>query len=144
MNDPPRDPREPILRREDWVEIATFSVLISASVLAVFGIALLVIEATTRQAVSIAFLALAGAQLVHVFNMRSRTENLVSNQITRNRYVWWALAICIGLLAAALFVPALADVLGLETPSGTGWLLVAAGTLTPLVGGQIARNLLRR
>ena len=143
MRRSPRDAAEPILRRRDWLHIVAYSFVICVSVLTVFALALLWMEADTAEAVSIAFLALAGAQLLHVFNMRDRSEHAFRNQVTRNRYVWAALAICVVLLAAAIHLPALANVLALQPPSAAGWQLVIAGATAPLLVGQLASAILK-
>lgn len=137
MRQRPRDPAEPILRRGDWIKIAGYSVTMCASILAAFALALVWLKVDTAEAVSIAFIALAGAQLVHVFNMRDRSEGLFVNQITRNRYIWAALALCIVLLAIAVHVPAVANILSLQSPSFAGWQLVVAATFAPLLISQV-------
>ena len=55
-------------------------------------------EAPPEQAVSVSFLVLATGQLWHVFNARDSSEPVFCNEITRNRYVWGAIALCAGLL----------------------------------------------
>ena len=137
MREPPRDAREPVLRRADWIRIGSFSLLISACVLSVFALAQLWLGLGIDESVTIAFLTLAGAQLVHVFNMRDGSEHLLSNQITRNRFVWWACVICLALLALALYVPAASHLLGLHALSVSGYALVATGIGTTLFAGQI-------
>jgi Ca2+-transporting ATPase len=47
------------------------------------------------RAVTLSFLSLVLAQLWHVFNMRDRGTHLIRNDITRNPYVWGALALCV-------------------------------------------------
>jgi Ca2+-transporting ATPase len=81
-------------------------------------------------------LTLACAQLWHVFNMRDRESGLFRNPITRNPYVWGALALCVLLLIAAVYVPLLADVLAVVDPGLDGWALVLGMSLIPLALGQ--------
>jgi Ca2+-transporting ATPase len=115
--------------------------VISASILTAFALALLWLGVETAEAVSIAFLALALAQLLHVFNMRDHREPWSNNQITRNAYVWGAIVLCLVLLAIALYVPVVADILELQAPSIAGWQLVIAAAVAPLLIGQcINRN----
>lgn len=47
------------------------------------------------------------------------------------------IALCLALLMVAVYVPFLAGILSVTPPSPTGWLLIAAGSLTPLVVGQL-------
>ena len=80
---------------------------------------------------------------------RSVLYLMTCKQITRNRFVWGALVICLVLLAVALYVPVIAGILSLEPPSPRGWQLVAVGSVAPLIAGQaiilltdLAHNLL--
>ena len=52
-------------------------------------------------------------------------EALCSNEVTRNPYVWSALAICLLLLVVACHIPAIAGVLHLVAPDARLWTLVA-------------------
>ena len=59
------------------------------------------------------------------------------NDVTRNPYVWGALALCLGLIGMAHWLPSLADILGLPDPGPQGLALSAAASLVPLLLGQI-------
>jgi Ca2+-transporting ATPase len=99
---------------------------------------------TKEQAVTVSFLTLASAQLWHVFNMRDPGSRLFRNDITRNRFIWGALALCSGLLVAAVYVPALALVLRTVDPGIKGWILVIVMSLIPLAIGQVAKSIRRK
>ena len=62
-----------------------------------------------------------------------------NNEITRNPYVWAAVALCVGILLAAMFYPPLATVLSLEPIDARGWVLVIVASLIPLVVGRVHR-----
>ncbi len=141
MERPPRDPEEPILTRRHWGVITGYSTLITIAVLAVLAIALTSLGMVQDRAVTLSFLTLAFAQLWHVFNMRDSDSNLLSNDVTRNPYVWGALALCIALLLAAVYVPFLADLLGVVNPGLRGWALVIGASLMPLLIGQVLQEL---
>jgi Ca2+-transporting ATPase len=136
MKKPPRDPQEPVLTRDHWQAIGGYGALITFSVMGAFALAFNGLEVAERKAVTISFLTLAFAQLWHVFNMREAGSSMLRNEVTRNPYVWGALALCIGLLAAAVYFPILADLLKTEDPGLTGWSLVIVASLIPLVIGQ--------
>jgi Ca2+-transporting ATPase len=136
MRHPPRDPDEAILTRDHWLAISGFGVLIAASVLAAFGIALVGLQMDVAQAVTVSFLSYAFARLWHLFNMRSLDSGILRNNVIESPYVWSAIVLCIVLILAALYVPPLASLLQLRPPTGQQWLLVAAASLTPLVLGQ--------
>ena len=55
--------------------------------------------------------------------MRPRGSGIWRNAVTENRYVWLALALCLGLIAGATQVPMLASALQLAAPAAEGWML---------------------
>jgi P-type Ca2+ transporter type 2C len=139
MKRPPRDPGESIMTRRHWYRMGGYGLLITAAVLGALALALKWLGMAREQAVTVSFLTLAFAQLWHVFNMRDRESNLLRNEITRNRYVWGALSLCILLLLLAVYLPGLSDVLKVADPGPSGWALVAVMSLLPLVLGQIGK-----
>ncbi|MGF1507471.1 MAG: cation transporting ATPase C-terminal domain-containing protein [Anaerolineae bacterium] len=58
--------------------------------------------------------------------------------MTTNLYVWGALVLCSLLLVGTVYVPFMSKVLNTVNPGAQGWLLIAGGSLFPLVVGQIA------
>ena len=98
--------------------------------------ALKLLEVENQEAVSIAFLTLAFAQLWHAFNMRDPQSRFLSNEITRNPYIWGSIGLCSLLLVIAVFLPGLSSVLKILPPGKEGWLLIAVMSLVPLILGQ--------
>lgn len=141
MRQPPRDPREPVLTRRHWRRIAAEGALIAAAVLGSLWIAARGIGLEPRQATTVAFLTLAMAQLWHVFGMRDRGSSWWNNEVTRNRWVWAALGLCSLLLALALWVPPIAEVLSVVDPGPHGLLLALGMSLLPAVPVGLARGL---
>ncbi len=133
----PRPAQEAILTRGHWITIATHGAFITAAVLGAFAAALLYLRLDVESAVTVSFLTLALAQLWHVFNMRDPQSGFVRNDIVRNPYVWGALLLCLALLAAAMFIPALSRLLAIVPLDGRAWGIVLAGSLAPLLLGQI-------
>jgi Ca2+-transporting ATPase len=136
MERPPRDPREAIVTRENWFAIAGYGLLITAAVLGALALAIYGLGLPDEEAITISFLTLALAQLWHVFNMREPGSRLLRNDITRNVFVWGALALCLVLVLAAAYVPGLSDVLQVQAPGLKGWGLVLGMSLLPLLVGQ--------
>ena len=136
MTKPPRDPAESILDRPRWILIGVLGASITIATLGAFACALFGLGLDTGPAVSVAFLTLALAQLWNVFNVRDHDSGLLRNEVTQNRYVWAAIALCLGLIGFAIWFPPLADLLGLPDPGHAGLFLAAAASLVPLVLGQ--------
>lgn len=87
--------------------------------------------------VTVSFLTLAFAQLLHVFNMRGWRSPLLVNAVTSNPYVWGAVALCTGILLLAVYAPPLASALHIVPPDLAGWGLVAGASLAPLLVGMV-------
>ena len=136
MSHPPRSIHDPIVGRSQWRMIGFYSILITSVVLGSFVLARAWLGMSDGQAVTVAFLVIAVAQLLHVFNMSESGSRAFDNEITRNPYVWLAVALCGLILAAAMFAPGLSSVLSLEPIDRHGWLLVAFASLVPLVVGR--------
>jgi len=141
---PPRDPGEPILTRGHWSAVVGYGFVIAASVLGTFAYALLVMELDTASAVTVSFLTFGFARLWHVFNMRSAISGTFVNEVTRNPYIWWAIMLCGVLLAAAVFVPGLAELLDVVPPTGAQWLLILVGGFIPVLVVQPFKIILGR
>lgn len=142
MKQKPRDRSEPILARRHWMAILLYGIIISLTILGVFWLSLTRLNFPEDKAITLSFLTLAFGRLWHVFNMRESNSGVLSNEVTRNRYVWLALLICIGLLSMSVYLTPLANVLKLVNPGLQGWGIILAGSLIPLVVGQILKAII--
>ncbi len=136
MKQSPRNPNEPILTRAYWLATGGYAIVIAVVVLGGFATALLYFGMEREQAVTISFVSLSLARLSHVFNMRDQNSGAVQNEITRNPFIWGALAVCLGLLAIALYLPGLHQILGLVYPTAAGWAIILVVAILPLLVGQ--------
>ena len=134
---PPRNPREPLLGTPQWLFIAGYGALLTASTLAALLIGRYGLKLEGDALVSVSFLTLAFAQLWHVFNMRGRGSRTFRNAVTRNPYVWIAVALCTAILLLAVYVPPLASALHVVPPDRAGWTLVVAASMAPLLMGML-------
>jgi Ca2+-transporting ATPase len=137
MERPPRDPREPVLAGRHWLGIAAYGGVMTACSLGAHACSVLGLGYGDARAISVAFLTLAFAQVVHVFNMRDRGSPFFRNEITRSPWVWGAVGLCAALLLAAVYVPALSHVLRLPPPDARGWLVILLFSLGPLAPSAI-------
>ncbi|MCF8017450.1 MAG: cation-transporting P-type ATPase [Chromatiaceae bacterium] len=148
MQQPPRAPDEPILMRRHWGAVGGYGALIAATVLIAFAIALGPMQLDTAHAVTISFLTFGFARLWHVLNMRDTESPLLLNEVTRNPYVWIAIAVGVALLIVATYITPLAAILSIEIPTLGEWLLILGFSLLPLIlvqlGKLVAHHLIRR
>ena len=143
MRQPPRDPSEPVLSRRHWIGIGGYGVVFAGAVLGALFWATQGLGLDGEAAVTVSFLTLAFGQLWHVFNMRQPESGVLSNEVTRNRYVWAAVGFCVLLLFGAVYIPGVSQVLEVQPPSAEAWGIIALMSLVPLVVGQVVLGVRR-
>ena len=131
----PRDPSEPILTRGHWLAVAGYGMAITAAVLGALAVARYALGLPIEVSVTMSFVTLGFAQLWHVFNMRDLGSGPLANDIVKNPFIWGALALCTGLLVAAVYLPGLSKVLKTEPLTSRQWSwALAMSTLPWLLG----------
>lgn len=141
---PPRDPKQSLLSRSQWIGIGLQSVGLAAATFAALIAARVWLGLDSDAVVTVTFLTLAFAQLWHVFDMRHPMSRLLSNDIVRNPWIWGALAPCTALLVIPAYTPALAGILGLTPPTAAMWAVVMACSLAPMIVTQIVQSVMGR
>ncbi len=141
MQKSPKNPDEPILNKKNWLQIGLYAVILMISISGGYFYAHYVWEESEEIKNNIAFFSLAIAQLIHVFNMREAKEHFFNNQVTRNKYIWMALALCFAALFAAYFIPQVAEVLSFERLEWRAWSLIIICSLIPFVVIQLLKLL---
>lgn len=139
MERPPRDPKYLIVSNRDWITISLYAAAMTFAVIAAIIYCNRFISTDIKIVNNVAFITLAFAQLFHVFNMSSANSNLFVNDITKNKFVWIALIICISLLALVYGIPKMRLVLGLNELSAEVWLIAILAGLIPLILVQFYR-----
>ncbi|GEN00894.1 ATPase [Methylobacterium radiotolerans] len=134
---PPRDPKEPILGRPQWVRIILHAAGMTAATFGGLAVAEFWLDLDRASVVTVTFLTLAFAQLWQVFNMRASGSKPFRNEVTRNPWVWAALLLCTALLVGPAYLSAVAAVLGLAPLDWIGWTLVLSASLAPLAVVQL-------
>jgi Ca2+-transporting ATPase len=127
-----RNPDDPILSRSNWISIFMYSAVMTATILAGYYYSVHYLADSYEEANTIAFFSLALAQLIHPFNLTSAGDSFFRNPIFRNSFLWIAIVLCLILLAVALFVPFLQDVLNLAMPKPRSWLIIMLASIAPM------------
>ena len=120
------------------------SLVLTAATFGALALARITLALDAEATVTVSFLTLAFAQLWHVFNMRDPRANPFDNEVTRNPWVWGALALCTALLALPPYVPPLAHVLHLVPPTPAMWAVVFAMSMVPVIVMQAVLLVLAR
>lgn len=142
MQRPPRNPAEPLMTPAFGWLIVWQGALLAGSTLAAFAVGMRwygVEGEGLRHAVTVAFMTLAMAQVLHAFSARSRTRSALRSRLFTNGWLWGATAICLALQIAAVEVPLLREVLRTVPLSWADWGLVAAGALMPLAVVELVK-----
>jgi Ca2+-transporting ATPase len=139
---PPRDPKEPILGRSQWLTIVLHSLAMSAGTFGALATARLWLDLDAGGVVTVTFLTLAFAQLCQVFNMRHPRSGVVRNEVTRNPWIWASLLLCTFLLVVPLYVPPMAQVLHLTAVTAAMWALILGLSVAPLLVTQVVTQML--
>jgi Ca2+-transporting ATPase len=139
MKNPPRPQGEAVLTKRHWRAIAGWALLVGACVLAALLLALYWLDLDERSAVTVSFMTLGFTKLWFVFNLRDRGSSFLHNDIVNNPYIWGAMAFCMALLLAAVYMPGLSGILQTRALGWHAWALVLAASLVPFLVGQVIR-----
>ncbi|RRB02390.1 cation-translocating P-type ATPase [Larkinella rosea] len=142
MHQPPRDPKTPIMDAGDWRMVVFYALAMTVSVLGAYWIGTTELGLTQKEGNNLVFYALSFAQLMHVFNLRSGRSFFV-NEITRNRFIWYALLLCLFIMALTYYVPFLVQVLSIQPMTTIELELIAAAGVAPVLLVQIVKGIMK-
>ncbi len=148
MKRPPRPHDEPIIATKHWFSISIYSVIIGAcSIGAVVASHYWFHNSESWDAKlgnNILFVTLILSQLFHVFNMSAdKTVAFFRTDVFRNKFIWFAVAICIILTTAVYFIPPAANALALQMPGTRDFLLIGGFSLLSMVLVRVFRKTTR-
>jgi Ca2+-transporting ATPase len=124
MKRPPRDPTEALMTPRFVGLIGWQGLLLSGVTLLAFLVGMRWYGAEgpgLRHATTLAFMALALAQLFHALNARSPRRSAFTARLFTNGWLWAAVAACLLLQAAAVYTPFLQAVLRNTPLTGADW-----------------------
>jgi Ca2+-transporting ATPase len=141
LSHPPRDPDEPIIRRQDMKYYAIETAALTAGTMASYGFGV-ARYGLGPQANTLAFMTLTTAQLLHAFSCRSETHGMfVPGALPRNRWLELAAGGSLAVQALTVLVPGLRSLLGC-TPIGLADVaVIAAGSIGPLLINEATKTL---
>ena len=139
LDQPPRDPLEPILRRRDLAAIVRESAVITAGSMANYLYALRR-YGPGPQAQTHVFMALTAAQLLHSKSCRSEHFGLFRRgHRPRNGYLDTALLVTAGMQGLTLAIPGLRRLLGTAPLGLADLLVIGAGAIVPVLVNDAAK-----
>ncbi|MBG0967341.1 cation-translocating P-type ATPase [Bacillus sp. SRB1LM] len=96
-------------------------------------------EDALLHAQTMAFVVLSFSQLVHSFNLRSRTKSIFSIGIFTNKYLVFSLLIGVLMQVCIISIPPLANVFGVHALTMRDWGFVLLLSIIPLVVNEIIK-----
>ena len=131
MEKKPRSPKKGLFADGLWAAIIFEGLMIGALALLAFSIGANVFGGLTTGR-TMAFAVLSISQLVHAFNMRSE-HSVFKAGLFKNPYLILSLVAGLILEVSVISIPKLAVIFGVVPLGFTGWVIVAALSLMPLV-----------
>jgi len=141
MQDPPRNPASPLLSKIGWWAIVVHATGMTIAVIGALLFGVFYLETSPNVSNNLAFYTLILAQLWQVFNLPKSSQSFFNNEITRNKYVWLALLICIAITVAMYFIPTTKAILHLETITFELLGIVFLFSLFPIVWSQFFKKM---
>jgi Ca2+-transporting ATPase len=133
MEQPPRDPTEPIVNSGEFKKIAFEGGLLAASSMGayIYGISRYGMGAAAS---TLAFQSLTTGQILHALSCRSEQVSVFSSdQSSPNKYLNVAVISSLALQSMTFLVPGLRGILGLSPLNIVDGLVVGAASLVPLL-----------
>lgn len=136
----------PIIDRKRWIAVFTYSSVIAmVAIGAVFTSHELLHDTEGWNAAlcnNILFYTLIFSQVLHVLNMSfEKGVSFFRTEVFRNRFVWYAIAGCIGLAMISYWLPAVREVLSISIYGWKDWSIVIGFSFTSLLVIQILKRL---
>lgn len=132
LNQPPRDPQEPIVKPSDFNRILFESTVLSISALGAYGYAI-AHYGIGPHASTIGFMSLTCAQLFHALSCRSTTRRWGQRALPPNPYLTVALAGSLALQLLSAIAPGLRTLLHITPISLMDAVLISTSALAPLL-----------
>ncbi|SFL87698.1 cation-translocating P-type ATPase [Nitrosomonas communis] len=143
IRQPPRDPQEKIIRRQDLIRMARESTIITTGSMAAYGYGFLR-YGIGPQSNTILFNSLTLAQLLHSITCRSESHSIFSRgTLPRNPYLNYAIAGSGLLQVMAMLIPGLRSGLGSSPLNVLDLLVVAGGAVAPMLINDSFKHILQ-
>jgi len=141
MEQPPRDPQEPILNRFMLTGISIQTVAITAVTLGSYWIGL---RYFPEMATTMAFVTLSFSELVRAFTARSERVPILKIGMFKNKVMNWAILSSLVLLLAVVYIPFLQGVFDTAPLGWTQWEVILPLLLVPSIAAELTKVIFRK
>jgi len=136
MEQPPRDPQEPILNRFMLIGISIQTVAITAVTLGSYWIGL---RYFPEMAPTMAFVTLSFSELVRAFTARSERVPILKIGMFKNKVMNWAILSSLVLLMAVVYIPFLQGIFDTVPLGWTQWEVILPLLLVPSIAAELTK-----
>ncbi len=145
MQRKPRNTAEPIIDARRWRRIFFYAGIISAATIGAVYFSHYFIHGGVAwdpaRCTNILFFTLIFSQLFHVFNMGSIDAPFFKTEVMRNRYVWWAVGICLLIVVGLYEIEVVRTALSVVPMSAADWATSVGAGLAAMVVIRIGKHL---
>ncbi|MBD2388430.1 cation-translocating P-type ATPase [Cylindrospermum sp. FACHB-282] len=141
LSQPPRNPKEPIIKNSDFGRITFESATLSLSTLAAYSYAILKYGIGSR-ASTVAFMTLTSGQLLHTLSSRSEKHSIFSSEkLPNNPYLNLAVTGSFAIQFLAIAIPPLRTILKITPLSIVDSVVIGGGALLPLLVNESTKKI---
>jgi Ca2+-transporting ATPase len=144
MQQKPRPVKEPVLNRNMVVRIAIQAVVMTASVLGAFVLALNRFDGDLVAAQTFAFATLVMSELLRVYTVRSERYSAFKIGLFSNKWMQYAVGLSFVLLLLVIYVPFLQNVFGTRPLTLMDWVIMTPFFLADAVAAEVVKWFYRR
>jgi Ca2+-transporting ATPase len=144
MQKPPRNPKLDIVSNRSWLAIVAYALMMTGSVVLAIYLCKIYVSADAMTINNVAFITLAFSQLIHVFNMSSVHSGMIKNEVTKNKFVWFAILLCIILIMGVYAFPQSRLALNFTLIPLQAWIIAGLVSTLPLFFVQLYKLFKRK
>lgn len=137
MNNPPRDPNEPLLNRDLMLRTVIQSLAIGVSTISAYLLALNFYPGNLNMARTITFVTLILAELLRAYSTKSQKHTLFEIGFFTNKTLVYGTLLSFFLTLAVLYIPYLQPIFDTLAIGWSEWKIVLTFAFIPLIIGEL-------
>jgi Ca2+-transporting ATPase len=140
LEQPPRDPQQPIFSTGDYKRMGFEAAVLSAGAMGAYGYGIMR-YGMGAAASTLAFHSLTAGQLLHAVSCRSERHSIFSQEkLPSNKYLNLALGGSLLVQLGVMFIPGIRSILGLAPVGLLDGLVIGGTTLLPLLVNEATKT----
>lgn len=141
MQKPPRSKQDAIITPRIWRAIGGYSVALTLGPISALVFATYYLHESAAVANNYAFYTLVLSQLLHLFNLAGPRQSFFRNEITTNRFIWYAIVLCLAIMVIAYSFPIVREVIYMQAFEWEMLMWVGLFSLMPVAVVQLVKRM---